>query len=76
MYKLKLFLKTMNKEEQTKFAIDCGTTIKYLKKRINDNSSKLGEKICIEIESHSSGAVKVKDLRPDVNWSVIRRANK
>lgn len=72
MEKLRLFLKSLNVEEQKIFAEKCGTTIKYLRKRISDRSSNLGEKICIEIEDKTNGAVRCEDLRPDVNWSVIR----
>ncbi|MFQ0995700.1 transcriptional regulator [Gilliamella sp. BG2] len=72
MNKLRLFLNSLTIEEQMVFAEKCGTTIKYLRKRISDRSSRLGEKICIEIEDKTSGKVKCEDLRPDVNWSVIR----
>ena len=68
MEKLRQFLKTMTPDEQKHFAAKCGTTINYL----SDRSSNLGEKICIEIENQSRGEVRCEDLRPDVNWSVIR----
>lgn len=73
MEKLRQFLKTMTPDEQKHFAVKCGTTINYLRKRISDRSSNLGEKICIEIENQSRGEIKCEDLRPDVNWAVIRR---
>lgn len=72
MEKLRILLKTMTPEEQKQFAISCGTTIAYLRKRISDRTANLGEKICIEIEDKSKGIVTCEDLRPDVNWSVIR----
>jgi Uncharacterized protein conserved in bacteria, prophage-related len=73
MEKLRLFLRTMKPDEQQRFALDCGTTINYLRKKISDRSSKLGIKICIEIENHSRGEVRCEELRPDVNWPVLRR---
>lgn len=73
MEKLRLFLRTMKPDEQQRFALDCGTTINYLRKKISDRSSKLGIKICIEIENHSHGEVRCEELRPDVNWPVLRR---
>ncbi|OCG12730.1 YdaS family helix-turn-helix protein [Gilliamella apicola] len=72
MEKLRLFLRTMKPDEQQIFALNCGTTINYLRKKISDRSSNLGVKICIEIENQSCGEVRCEDLRPDVNWSVIR----
>lgn len=72
MEELRLLLKTLTPIQQKKFALDCGTTIGYLRKRLSDRSSNLGVKICIEIERNSNGRVKCEDLRPDVNWSVIR----
>lgn len=72
MEKLRIFLNKLKKEDQIQFALDCGTTIGYLRKRLSDRKHKLGENICIEIESKTNGAVKCEDLRPDVNWSVIR----
>ena len=73
MEKLRQFLKTMTPDEQKHFAVKCGTTINYVIKRISDRSYNLVEKICIEIENQSCGEVRCEDLRPDVNWSVIRR---
>lgn len=73
MEKLRLFLRTMKPDEQQRFALDCGTTINYLRKKISDRSSKLGIKICIEIENYSRGEVRCEELRPDVNWSIVRR---
>ena len=72
MEKLRAFLKTLTISEKKEFATKCGTTINYLRKRMSDRTSNLGIKICIEIEIHSEGKVTCEDLRPDVNWSVIR----
>ena len=73
MEKLRLFLRTMKPDEQQTFALNCGTTINYLRKKISDRRSNLGVKICIEIENQSRGEVRCEDLRPDVNWSIVRR---
>ena len=72
MEKLRQLLKTMKPDEQKKFALSCGTTINYLRKKISNRSSNLGIKICIEIENQSQGKVRCEDLRPDVNWSIVR----
>ena len=73
MEKLRAYLNSMQTDEQVNFAIACGTTINYLRKRLSDKSAALGEKICIEIEDKSKGQVRCEELRPDVNWSVLRK---
>lgn len=74
MEELRAFLKTLTVPEKKEFSTKCGTTISYLRKRLSDRTSNLGIKICIEIELHSKGKVKCEDLRPDINWSVIRKS--
>lgn len=76
MEKLRFLLKKMTPEEQKIFALNCGTTIGYLRKRLSDKTSNLGVKICIEIEDKSDGQVRCEDLRPDVNWAVVRGGNR
>lgn len=76
MEKLRFLLKKMTPEEQKSFALSCGTTIGYLRKRLSDRTANLGEKICIEIEDKSKGMVMCEDLRPDVNWAVVRGGNR
>lgn len=62
MEKLRIYLKRLTPDEREKFATKCGTTIGYLRKALSDRKSRLGEKICIEIENDSNGAVKIKYL--------------
>ena len=76
MENLRKFLKNLSPDEQIIFAKKCGTTIKYLRKRLCDKSSRLGEKICIEIEDKTNGQVTCEELRPDVNWSVLRNKSR
>lgn len=73
MEKLRYFLKNMKTNEQKDFAIKCGTTIGYLRKRMSDRKHRLGEHICISIEENSNGKIRCEDLRPDINWSVLRK---
>jgi len=73
MNKLKNFLNALSVSEQQEFAIRCGTTIGYLRKRLSDRKHKLGEHICILIEENTKGKIICEELRPDINWSILRR---
>lgn len=73
MNKLKDFLNALPVIEQREFAIKCGTTIGYLRKRLSDRKHKLGEHICILIEGNTEGKIVCEELRPDINWSILRK---
>jgi len=68
---LREYLNSLSPEEQDGFAVRCNTTIGYLRKAISIGQ-RLGEKLCIDIERESSGAVRCEDLRPDVDWQYLR----
>lgn len=71
MDKLRLLLNDMTTAEQREFAGRCGTSVGYLRKAIS-SGQKIAEATCINIERESRGAVRVEDLRDDVDWAVIR----
>lgn len=75
MEKLRAFINRLSKPEQIGFAERCDTTIGYLRKAISVGQ-RLNESVCINIERESEGAVCCEDLRPDVDWAVIRGATK
>lgn len=72
MNKLRKYLNSIPIQEQSFFARKCGTTINYLRKRLSSKEGKLGLNICIEIEDKTKGEIRCEDLRPDVNWSILR----
>ena len=71
MEKLRLLLNGMSTAEQREFAARCGTSVGYLRKAIS-SGQKIAESTCINIERESGGAVRVEELRDDVDWAVIR----
>ncbi len=73
MEKLRLYLKSLPTAEKNLFAQRCGTTYGYLRKAMSTGQP-VAEKTCINIERESGGAVRVEDLRTDVDWAVIRNS--
>lgn len=71
MEKLRLLLNGMSTAEQRDFAGRCGTSVGYLRKAIS-SGQRIAEATCINIERESRGAVRVEELRDDVDWAVIR----
>lgn len=69
MKKIAVYLNSLSRAEQERFAARCGTSVGYLRK-----ASSLGlmlrEKLCALIELHSGGAVTRVELRPD-DWATI-----
>lgn len=57
------------------FAVACGTTINYLRKVLSRNRFVPDAALCIAIERESKGAVRCEELRPDVDWSYLRRTD-
>jgi DNA-binding transcriptional regulator YdaS (Cro superfamily) len=74
MEKLRLLLNGIPTAEQRDFATRCGTSVGYLRKAIS-SGQKIAESTCINIERESCGAVRVEDLRTDVDWAVIRNSS-
>lgn len=58
-------------DERTAFAARCGTSRQHLT-NIAYGLKPAGEKLCINIERESAGAVRAESLRPDVDWAVLR----
>lgn len=68
------YLATLLPPDRDAFATRCGTTVGYLRKAASVGQ-RIGEDIAICIERESGGAVKVEQLRPDVDWAYIRGTN-
>lgn len=69
MKKLLTYLNGLSKQEQADFAQRCGTTVGYLRKACSKGEL-LREKVCALVETHSAGAVKRTELRPE-DWMDI-----
>jgi DNA-binding transcriptional regulator YdaS (Cro superfamily) len=65
------YFKALTKTERDAFAIQVGTSAAYLW-QIAYKQRRCNESLAIEIEKASKGAVRVEDLRPDVDWAYIR----
>ena len=64
------FYVNMTVEQRDAFARRCNTSVGQLR---NVAYGRLcGEKLAVEIERESSGAVRCEDLRPDVDWAYLR----
>lgn len=68
---LRQFLNSLPSDQQSAFAIRCGTSLGYLRKALSIRQ-KISAETCILIEEHSQGQVCCEALRPDINWAVIR----
>jgi len=68
---LKAFLQSMPLRNRDLFAERCGTTGGHLR-NISYGYKSAAAELAILIERESLGAVTVEELRPDVDWSVIR----
>lgn len=69
------YLKTLDAKQRERFALDCGTTIGYLRKAVSKGQD-IGDRICVNIEKYSVGAVRCEDIRPDVDWSYLRNSGR
>jgi DNA-binding transcriptional regulator YdaS (Cro superfamily) len=73
MEKLRVLLNSMTTDQQFHFARRCGTTIGYLRKRINTKApGRFGLEIASAIERESFGQVRVEDLLPDADIAHLR----
>ena len=68
---LKTYLKSLPVGDRKALAERCDTSLQHLK-NIADGFRKCGEKLAIEIEKNSSGAVTCEELRDDVDWAYLR----
>lgn len=71
MKKLHTYLNSLTPAEQRRFAKACNTSVGYLRKALSIQQ-RLGERLCIAIERESGREVMCEDLRPDVDWYVLR----
>ena len=71
MEKLRDYINALSTDEKNQFALRAGTTIGILRKAISVKQ-KLGEGICIRLVKASDGGLLPEDLRPDVDWDVVR----
>lgn len=65
------YFKALSKDARQAVADQVGTTVAYLW-QIAYAQRLCRESLAIEIEKASKGAVRVEDLRPDVDWAYIR----
>lgn len=70
---LKDYLQSIPPAERTAFAERCGTTDGHLR-NVSYGYRRCAESLAIAIERESGGQIRVEDLRPDVDWAVIRGA--
>lgn len=68
---LKTYLETMTLEQREAFAARCSTSAGHLR-NISYGYKPAGEKLAIDIERESEGAVPCESLRPDVDWEYLR----
>lgn len=71
MDKLLQFLNALKPDAREGFAKRCGTTEGYIRKAVC-TGQKLRESVCIAVERETDRQVTVEDLRPDVDWAVLR----
>lgn len=74
MQQLLVYLNTLDSTTRADFARRCGTTVGYLRKAVSVGQ-KIGAETCINIERESLGSVRCEQLRPDVDWGVLRRSS-
>lgn len=67
------YFKALTKDEREQLAAQVGTSAAYLW-QIAYKQRRCNESMAIEIEKASKGAVRVEDLRPDVDWAYIRNS--
>ena len=65
METLRAYLATLNPDEQSAYAIRCGTTIGYLRKALS-TKPRLDGALARKLDEESAGAVTRYELRPDV----------
>jgi len=72
MESLRKYLNSLHADEQAGFAVRCGTSIGYLRKALSKNQ-RFDVALAAALVRESRGAVRIEDLRPDVDWSVLRQ---
>lgn len=72
METLREYLKSLSLVDRVAFARRCGTTYGYLRKALYVGN-KLGGDLAVAIDRESGGRVRCEELRPDIDWSYVRR---
>ena len=70
---LKTFYLSMKPDEREAFALRCDTTLGHFRNVVYGKSC--GEKLAVNIERESLGAVRCEELCPDVDWAFLRNSN-
>ena len=66
----KKYLFSLDMADRQLFADRCDTTVGHLRNVAYGRTC--GEKLAVDIERESNGAVRCEDLRPDVDWAYLR----
>lgn len=69
--KLKTYLATLSLKDRDALAVRCDTTAAHLR-NVSYGYRLCGESLAINLERESEGEVTCEELRPDVDWAVIR----
>jgi len=76
MNTFKKFWLSMLVIERRLFARACETSYAHLNNFAHGQKKRIGEHLSINIERESAGEVVCEQLRPDVDWAVLRRPAK
>jgi len=68
---LKTYLFGLSMADRARLADRCGTTYGHLR-NVSYGQKPCAAELAINIERETSGAVRCEDLRPDVDWGVLR----
>lgn len=68
---LRQYLNSLSVDEQVAFAASVGTSVGYIRKAISVGH-RFDANLVIAIERETAGKIRCEDLRPDVDWAVIR----
>lgn len=68
---LKSYLSTLSLKERDALASRCNTSAGHLR-NVSYGYRSCGESLAIALERESGGAVRCEELRPDVDWRVLR----
>jgi len=68
------YINPLSLGEREDFADRCGTSLQHVKNI--GYGKRCGEKLAINIERESRGAVRCEWLRPDVDWAYLRGTEK
>lgn len=70
--KLRAYLRTLTVARQASFALECGTTVGYLRKFLSKGGG-MDASTVARIVTNSGGQIPAAELRPDVNWDDLSR---